>query len=179
MLFYASLFVLCFASACVLLWVFRSLKSVGQAVYRAFLPSHKGNVRVEQFMRLSDQLASTRTPWGWGSSESRIETKARKGSTQAAVEIPVPWGWRGNRSNKLRSPASTIIGRSRDATLTTDSLKKNTEPLGVSGTSDSQVLVGWPYREESFDFAGSSYRYTRNTEARKSETSFVPRPWGW
>lgn len=68
MFFYASLFVACVILAVIIVWLYRALAGVGQAVYQAFLPSSKrdnGPTSHLDTQRLNTTINDVPTPWGW------------------------------------------------------------------------------------------------------------------
>lgn len=156
--------------------MFRSLKEIGTAVYRAFLPSHKQNVKAKRLAHLSDHLNSTPTPWGWDSSNSRGKVKPHRREARETAETPVPWGWRGSRNNTQASGSNHFGSNQSDTARLGGMFDKVKNTVGISDSSEDKVKVGWPYRAESFDFAGTKYKYSRKRKTRKSGTA---KPWGW
>lgn len=181
MLFYASLFIVSFVSACVLIWMFRSLKEVGTDLYRAFLPSHKGNVKVERTVNLRGRLESMPTPWGWHSSNRHVKTMPQIRREPAVSGPPAPWGWRGHEKNSSASKPGRLGNAYADKAYNSQLFERVRNTVGISNPSESSknVRVGWPYREESFDFAGSSITYSSKPKTSKTHASKTAKPWGW
>lgn len=179
MLFYASLFVVCIITACILLWMFRSLREVGTAVYRAFLPSHKGNVKAARLTHLSSHLDSTPTPWGWDSSSSRVKAKPHRVAQPVSKGAPVPSGWRSHQRKTLASRAKKSAKRHLDRSDFTEMFENVRSTVGVADTVEHQFKIGWPYREESFDFEGSNYKSSRKREKTDAGALKNAKPWGW
>ena len=176
MLFYTSLFVASFIIAMVVLWLYKSLVGIGKAIYQAILPSSKGNITAHvQEPALAMTVNNARTPWGW-SGHTPPATVARTNAAlpeeKARDAQSVPWGWPGNKhkipeyrlkegipllpTSDVRSKASTNMDRRSMA-------KK----------------IGWPYREDQFEFAGDTYKVTQKMNIRKTNLSKSAKPWGW
>jgi hypothetical protein len=87
------------------------------------------------------------------------------------TETPAPWGWKGNQRNREVS-SNTLKGDIGEAA---ESLKK----MVGQGSSEEKPHVGWPYREEKFEFGGKEYKVTRKPRVKKTNTKGVSKPWGW
>lgn len=170
MLFYVALAIACIVAATVCLWLYRSMVEVGKTAYRTILPSG-GNRRFESrrqktFVRLNSTVAQTRSPWGW--SKHNAPSRSRAGTGGRSGE-QVPWGWPG--SSGLKRSNLDLIGRGLETSAAVDSVRSVTG----SGNKDRNK-VGWPYREERFEFKGRS----RRTAAREQAvTGGKSKPWGW
>jgi len=171
MLFYASLFLFCVALSAVVVWFYRSLDKVGKTIYRAFLPSSKGNIKKEP-PEPAATVNGARVPWGWNG------TGAERGLAPAeAIPAPVrrttiPWGWPGNRG-KEKPQANRVTKPSKQPAAP--------EQANLGATvGQRRAKVGWPYREESFEFAGRTYRVNKRAKVKGSTNAGgAKRPWGW
>jgi hypothetical protein len=165
MFFYTSLFIASLIVALVVLWLYHALADVGKAVYRAILPSSKGNstdhLTSEAYRRTT--INDTPTPWGWG--EHAKPSQAAR-TAKIAPSDSAPWGWPGNK-NKIRERGQQY-DLNGGAALTETAPEKKKE----TGT-------GWPYREEKFDFAGKSYKVSRKASPKKTNLRNTGTPWGW
>ena len=170
MLFYASLFLFCIAVSAIALWIYRSVYETGKAAYRAIFPSHRKQYKEAKPADMHATVNDTPTPWGWSSDRGprRAIPAAPAARSQAA---PAPWGWKGNSRNTEKSGHSL---RS-DVGEVASSFKKMVGGDGNKGDKH----IGWPYREEKFDFAGREYKVTRKRKVRKSNVDKVSKPWGW
>lgn len=165
MFFYTSLFVASLIVALIILWLYHAISDVGKAVYRAILPSSKGNpadhLKSETVLRTT--INDTPTPWGWGD-----HTKPSQAARTAKI-VPsdsVPWGWPGN-NNKIREHGQHYDLNAGQALAESDDNEK------------PKPVTGWPYREEKFDFAGKSYKVSRKARPKKTNLSNTSTPWGW
>lgn len=165
MFFYTSLFVASLIVALILLWLYHAIADVGKAVYRAILPSSKNKPtdHLDSSVVLRTTINEVPTPWGWGE-HSKPSQAAR--IAKIAPSDSVPWGWPGNGS-KIRERGQHYDLNGGQA-LT--ELKPNQK---------KEVLVGWPYREEKFDFAGKSYKVSRKATLKKTNLRTTGTPWGW
>jgi len=174
MLFYVSLFLFCVVLAGISLWMVRSLRAVGKAVYRAFLPSSKGKVRE---LKQPDQFSinEARVPWGWSGRHAQRQVYAYEPDPElerTEYSGPAPWGWPGNRYNHERgrvhevrfpAPLQRVKETARDV-------------LGQGRPGSARRRVGWPYRAEGFEYAGQKKTVER---ARGKSNGGSVRPWGW
>jgi len=165
MFFYTSLFVASLIVALVVLWLYHAIADVGKAVYRAILPSSKGNPadHLEAETVLRTTINDTPTPWGWGD-HAKPSQAAR--TAKIAPSDSVPWGWPGN-NNEIREH-----GQHYDL----NAGKALTEP---GAAKKPKPVTGWPYREEKFDFAGKSYKVSRKAKLKKTNLGNTSTPWGW
>lgn len=168
MFFYTSLFVASLIVALVILWLYNAVADVGKQVYRAILPSSKSNVTEHvQDIPLNTTINETPTPWGWKSHE----TPATVAKTRAAKPSKAtPWGWPGNEK-EIRDHGPN--GTWPDGSKTEASL------AGYGEKPKSARKVGWPYREEEFEFAGKAYKVSRKAKPKKTNLSKTGKPWGW
>ena len=154
MFFYTSLFVAGLIVALLILWLYNAILDVGKQVYRAILPSSKSNVtrhvqEIPLHTTINDTVAKTRA---------------------AKPSKATPWGWPGNKNEvQGHGPATSWPNGSK----TEASLAGNGEK------PKSAQKVGWPYREEEFEFAGKSYKVSRKVKKRKTNLSKTGKPWGW
>jgi hypothetical protein len=176
MLFYASLFLFCFAFSAIVLWLYRSMAEIGKAAYRAFLPSSKERQhRPAKAVVLKQTLHDTATPWGWGSDNG--PRRAVPVRVPAAKPEVAPWGWKGSTRNvegRGRNKAEEV---SQAAKALKESFGKSFSAQGESGQSE-RPMVGWPYREENFEFAGDQYKVSRKPKVSRVSKG-VAKPWGW
>lgn len=164
MLFYTALFIASLIVALILLWIFHALADVGKAVYRAMLPSSKDNPTAHlEAETVRASVNDTPTPWGWGE-HSKPAQAAR--TTAAASADTVPWGWPGN-DREIRDHGQNYQLNAGGAL---------TEP---KTEEKKETGVGWPYREEKFDFAGKAYKVTRKVVPKKTNLRETDKPWGW
>jgi hypothetical protein len=174
MFFYTSLFVASVLVALVILYLFNALRDAGKAVYKAFLPSSKNNLSARSpDEALSTTVNETLTPWGWSNEASQTKT-AR--TNRALSSKQTPWGWKGNdrviREHGAKSTANSSAGIGLD-----DFFAKNENES--NSTENPAATVGWPYREEKFEFAGKSYKVTRKAKPAKTNLRNTGKPWGW
>jgi hypothetical protein len=165
MLFYSALFVASIVVAVVILWIFQSLSSVGKAVYQAFLPSSKGNLGPAAHLdsqRLTTTINDVPMPWGWkgGSNPSQV---AR--ATAASPGVPAPWGWSGEKNKARELKRNNAPGNPYSTTRKATNKQEKEKPSA--------------YREESFDFAGKTYKVKRARKLRKTHLKNMGKPWGW
>jgi hypothetical protein len=169
MFYYAALFVASFIAAAVVLWLYRSLVGVGKAVYQAFLPSSVTDDNLTAHVaddRLPLTINDTATPWGWGKNESPAQA-ARTGAV--VQDDPVPWGWPGSKQEiREHNPILNL------------SSKTLVEPEAETEADNiPQGHIGWPYREEKFEFAGKAYKVVRKDAPEKTDLGLASKPWGW
>lgn len=168
MFFYASLFVATLILAAVVLWLYRALVGAGEAVYKAILPSSKSSP--------TDHLANeavrttvneTRTPWGWGehAKPAHAARTVKSAPGHMGKSDNVPWGWPGN--NQKAKDYKPGMSHARRAGV---------EPMAKPAAKGQ---IGWPYREDKFEFAGKAYKVTRKATPKKSNLSTTGKPWGW
>lgn len=173
MFFYTSLFIASVIVALIILYLYNALMEVGKAVYRAILPSSKDNLtkHIDE-TRYNSTINDTPTPWGW----QPHATPASAAKTVPAMPSDnTPWGWKGN-DNEIREhgPKSATKKVTRDAASGLDAfIKKNVNERGTKSA------VGWPYREEKFEFAGKSYKVSRKATPKRTNLSTTGKPWGW
>ena len=179
MFFYTSLFVASFIVAMVVLWLYKSLVGIGTALYRAILPSSKSNTtnRIKE-RDLPLTVNDARTPWGWG----RHATPATVARTPAALPkekaTETPWGWPGNNHKipayrvKEGIPIRSMSGAQSGALSTAD-----ITPPKAAGNRAKKI--GWPYREDQFEFAGDTYSVTQKVNPKKTNLKNTAKPWGW
>jgi len=176
MFIYASLFVAAFITAAIILWLYRALVGVGKAVYQAMLPSYKTEAHdptahVEE-ERLALTVNDTPTPWGWAkhSTPSRVARTAK-----IAKSDPVPWGWPGS-SKEIRDHEPLLQLATHALTEPTNHAETESKP---DPDDNTESAVGWPYREDKFDFAGKAYKVIRKDAPEKTKLSSTGTPWGW
>ena len=104
------------------------------------------------------------------SSKDNVTRHRRNVRFNSAVsDIQIPWGWKGN-DHEVREhgprPATANGASCLDGFLNKHS----------NGTSS----VGWPYREDKVEFAGTAHKVTRKTAPKKTRLrSNGKQPWGW
>lgn len=177
MFFYASLFVAAFITATIVLWLYRALVGVGKAVYQAMLPSYKTDVH-DATAHLEDErqaltVNDTLTPWGWA---GHVQSSQLARVNKIVEEEPVPWGWPGNR-NEIREHEPMLVLSSNALTEPTDQVKP--EDQNDESEDNAENKVGWPYREEQFDFAGKAYTVIRKDAPERTDLGHTGTPWGW
>jgi len=163
MFFYTSLFVATLILAAVVLWLYRALVGAGEAVYQAILPSSK-STPTDHLAReaVRTTVNDTPTPWGWG--EHAKPSHAAKTAKIAKADT-VPWGWKG--SDKKTNGYKPGLSHARRAGV---------EPMAKPAAKGQ---IGWPYREDKFEFAGKAYKVTRKATPKKTNLSSTSKPWGW
>ena len=176
MFFYTALFVASVIAAIVILYLYNALKDVGTAVYRSFLPSSKENLA----RRINDTpyhatINDTPTPWGWDGQTAAAEKNPLKTVVPASPNDDTPWGWKGNDQG-IREHGRK--GTVRNAASGRDAFLNKTTGERASKAS-KQSAVGWPYREEKFELAGTAYKVTRKATPRKTNLKTASKPWGW
>ena len=172
MFFYALLFIASVIVALVILKLYNSIVSVGKTVYTAFLPSSKDGI-TDHFegVPLTTTINETRTPWGW-KDHSTPSTLTQ--THPAATEKQTPWGWPGNAKEILeRKPAD----QSSDHADLNSYLKL--QRAKAQAVKEKKPSVGWPYREEKFEFAGKDHQVTRKVKPKKTNLKTSGKPWGW
>ena len=180
MFFYTSLFMASFIIAMVVLWLYKSLVGIGTALYRAILPSSKSNI-TDHFTEPTLPLTvnGARTPWGW-SGHATPATEARTHVALPDKKAPeVPWGWPGNKHKvapeyqvKEGIPLCPVTG-ARSGTRSNADI---TPPKAVRARAKK---IGWPYREDQFEFAGDTYSVTQKVNPKKTNLKNTAKPWGW
>ena len=172
MFFYALLFLASVVAALVILRLYNSIVSIGKTIYTAFLPSTKDRITDHlEDVPLLTTINETRTPWGW-KNHSTPSTLARTHPAQADKQTP--WGWPGN-AKKIREhkPANQSSDRP-DLNTYLKHQRANSQVV-----AEKKSTVGWPYREETFEFAGKDYKVTRKVKPKKTNLSTTGKPWGW
>ena len=173
---YAALFIAAVIMATVVLWLYRAVVGAGKAVYQAILPSSKTEAddpthHVED-ERLALTVNDTRTPWGWR--EHSTPARAARAAEIATVHA-VPWGWPGN-DREIRNHEPTLLLASHSLTDSESPVQAVTEAEPEDRPNEN---VGWPYREEKFDFAGKAYKVVRKESLEITNLSTTDTPWGW
>jgi hypothetical protein len=170
---YALLFVASFIAAAIVLWLYRAIVGAGKAVYQAFLPSSVTQDNLAAHMteeRLPLTINDTATPWGWGKHESPAQA-ARTGTV--VKDKPVPWGWPGSKQEiREHHPILQLSGNA----LVEPEVEVEAE-VEVDNIPQSQI--GWPYREEKFEFAGKAYKVVRKDAPERTDLGITGKPWGW
>ncbi|MDX1461116.1 MAG: hypothetical protein R3348_08675 [Xanthomonadales bacterium] len=82
------------------LWFIRTTKKIGKALYKAFLPSSKGNQASntssdDSLPELSTSLREIAMPWGWRDAPRTLPHWSVKPEAIQIPMVPVPWGWPG------------------------------------------------------------------------------------
>jgi len=168
MFFYTALFIASVIIAVVILWLGRSLADVGKAVYQAFLPSSKANRDPTGHLdtqRLTTTINDTPIPWGWKGDSSPSQVARVTPAAPATLE---PWGWSGAKQRARNNDSNQGSQNFLKTSSTAPGKKKKEKPL-----------VGWPYREESFEFAGKSCKVVKARKLRKNHLKTIGKPWGW
>jgi len=172
MFFYTFLFIASVIVALVILRLYNAIVGVGRDVYEAILPSSKDSPTDHlEGVKLNTTINDTPTPWGW-KSHSTPSNLARTHPARPSEQTP--WGWPGNK-NEIREhhPGdASSNGSGIDAYVNRDNPPPPEEEL-------KKPVVGWPYREEKFEFAGKAYKITRKAKTKKANLSSSGKPWGW
>ena len=172
MFFYALLFIASVVVALVILQLYHSVVSIGKTIYTAFLPSTKDVITDHlEGVQLNTTINETRTPWGW-KSHSTPSTLARTHPAEAKKQAP--WGWPGN-TKEIREHKP--VNQSSDGTDLNSYLKQ--QRAKAQSVAEKKPTVGWPYREEKFEFSGKDYKVTRKVKPKKTNLSTTGKPWGW
>ncbi|GMR15393.1 MAG: hypothetical protein BMS9Abin30_1021 [Gammaproteobacteria bacterium] len=166
MFFYVSLFTASLIVALVALWLYHLLTDAGRTVYRSFSSGAKNTPPLAYVERkVAHSTASgTPTPWGWG--ENTNPSQAARAAAIAPADA-VPWGWPGNES-KDRAPQRHDELKAAEASL---------DEMGPKQIKES--AIGWPYREEKSELAGTAYKVTRKATSKQTNLNPADRPWGW
>lgn len=166
MLFYIALFVTCIIVAGGFVYLFRALENVGNDVHQVSVQSIRTRERKRPKERkLATTVNNTPTPWGWnGAEKSNNVVQLRP----AAPNVKAPWGWQGNHQPvKAHGVHGGVNG---------SSARRDAAPGHAKIVSPT---VGWPYREEKFEFAGKSYKVARRAAPKPTDLSKTSKPWGW
>jgi len=167
MFFYIALFIVCVIIAVAFLYVFRALENVTEDVYQVSVQSirtrHKDRPKEIQ---LATTVNNTQTPWGWNGAE-KPDHAAR--THPVPPNVKAPWGWHGNHQPiHAHGARKAFNGQSVNQTGDASRQAKIVSPT-----------VGWPYREEKFDFAGKRYKVARRAAPKPTDLSKTDKPWGW
>lgn len=161
MVFYSLLLVASVIIALVVLYLFHQLADVGNALYRALLPSAKNNRtrhinqrRVNQ-RRVRATINDTATPWGWQGNDHKIREHGPRRTVQGAAQ---------------ETAQKAAMGL--DAFL-------NKHENGSESDTESRKQVGWPYREEELGSADKVYKVKRKTRPARTNLKTTGKPWGW
>jgi len=161
MFFYISLLVGSVVAAVILLYLVHAIMNLGRAARRSFLPSAKDKRTSHLENTKFSEHSKMQTPWGWKGHAS----PAGVARTHPAVPSnDSSWEWKGK--------AKKTTGNTR-----------NDKPAGLDGFIESETAprptVGWPYREDKMDVAGSAYKVTRKAKPAKTNLRDNGKPWGW
>lgn len=170
MLFYASLLLFSLAVSAVVLWVYRVVYDTGKAAYRAIFPSTKEQYKADKQAAIQTSINNTPTPWGWtgGPGPRRVIPVALAASKPP---VPAPWGWKGSTSN-TESASHSLKGNAEEAAASLWEM--------VDGNAGNEETgVGWPYREEKFEFADRQYKVTSKSRVKRTNMEEISMPWGW
>ena len=175
MFFYTTLFIASLIVALVIVWLYNAVADVAKQVYRAMLPSAKNNLTDHvKDVPMRTSINDTPTPWGWnghGTPKHAAKTHAAKPEMPSAA---TPWGWAGNdREIREHGSAHAFPNGSKTETAFKSYANK------LKPAQKPKEKVGWPYREEKFEFAGKSYKVTRKARPRRTNLSTAGKPWGW
>ena len=162
MFFYISLLVGSVVAAVVLLYFVHAIMSLSRSAYKTLLPSTKdrrtGHLENTRF----SEHSKMQTPWGWRGHSSPA------GVARAHPAVPsehhTTWEWKG-KDNKANNK------------------DQGEKPSGLDGFLASETApkptVGWPYREDKLDVAGSAYKVTRKAKPARTNLRDNGKPWGW
>ena len=145
---------------------------IGKATYQAIFPSTREQYREERQVSLNPSLNDTLSPWGW-SSDTGHHRAIPVPPTVKREAVPAPWGWPGsdNNTEKISNRAS---GNVTNITESSRGMINNRRK-----EDEDRPVVGWPYREEKFEFAGRNYKVARKKRSRKTNIGGISKPWGW
>jgi len=164
MFFYIFLFIASLLAALVVLWLFHLIKDAGRSLYGFFLSGAKSTPPAYVERNTARTTASgAPTPWGWG--ENTNPSQAARAAAIAPADA-VPWGWPGN-DRRDRAPERH------------DGLKAEATPDEMGPKQIKESAIGWPYREEKSELAGTAYKVTRKAAPKKINLNPTDRPWGW
>lgn len=165
MFFYIFLFIASLLAALVVLWLFHLVKDAGRSLYRFFLSGAKSTPLAYVERNAARATADdTPTPWGWG--ENTNPSQAARAAAIAPADA-VPWGWPGNE-RRDRAPERR------------DVLQAEAAPDEMGPKQIKESAIGWPYREEKSELAGTAYKVTRKATSQKTNLNYpADRPWGW
>lgn len=165
MFFYTALIVASVIVALVILWVYHAISDAGKVVYRS-MPArskNKANQHLDREIRAATTV-DTRTPWGWKGGA----TPAREAHAHPAMPSnQSPLDWRGNGTNISEHGKSPAY---KDQLAEANARLRSNEP---------KPHVGWPYREEKHEMAGSAYKVSRKVGPKKTKQAASGKPWGW
>ena len=164
MFFYTSIFIASLIVALIVLWLGHAIVDAGKVVYQTILPSSKGgptdHLKQENYRTTVNDVP---TPWGWGD-HAKPAQAAR--TIAIAKANTAPWGWPGN-NRKIRDH-----GQQYD-------LNARIKPSDAAPEENKDSVIGWPQREDKFEFAGKSYKVSRKVTLEKTNLSTTGKPWGW
>lgn len=168
MLLYLTLLIIALALAVGIIWFYRATTDTSKAIYTTILPDNLESRPADHLKQAAGQESSrvVKDPWG----QKQHATPANVAKTNAAVPAEkTPWGWP-NDGQHANSPHST-----RHCSLYESPV---TDPARIR-----EQNVGWPYREDIPDRAGTAYKVSRKKTRAKKKTNAdlktVSKPWGW
>jgi len=170
MFFYIALFIVCVILAVAFVYVFRALEHVSrhdthQVSVQSIRTRHANRPKER---RLATTINDTPTPWGWDSA-TKPDQAAPIHPAAPSVNVQAPWGWRGNHNGVQANAGGKGGGGSFPNHY--DHVAKPSKIVSPT--------VGWPYREEKFEFAGKSYKVARRMTPKPTDLSKTSKPWGW
>lgn len=164
MLLYALLTVAGVLVAAIVVWVMRSVTSMGRSTYRS-VSSTARNASGPKLAHLNSSLASTPAPWGWGG--KKASGKHRGESPRAATlgdRVARTSNVRGHETYKQQFDREHSKEASVRNVLTGYDIHRKTEP-------DTSC---WPY-QDTFGKTRSSLP----TETLSKKGKQPSKPWGW
>jgi hypothetical protein len=166
MLFYVTLFLLCFAVSTMVLLVFGALSALRKGGQRAMLPNHKGVQEEAPERQLETNIDTLATPWGWSGSRA-----PRRGMLLDPEPVIVPPAAKPNHEARN-------IGWPYRAEPNGDPDRPGMPDLGLL-TLGLDRLAGMSRAPRPTN-AERRYRLTRKSAAgnQGSHRSIV-KPWGW
>lgn len=181
MLFYIALAIACVIAATVCLWLFRSMVEVGKTAYRALLPSARSEYRQVKLAQLNSNLQETPSPWGWSRNGDYRTSRTAKWKDfahrpEAESRKKVPWGWPG--SEGLKRSNLELISEGLENSAAVASVKSMLS-RPERQKDEERPVVGWPYREESFEFSGRKYKVRSKDSRKLGRVAKAGKPWGW
>jgi len=146
-----------------------TMKFIGKACYRVFLPSAKGNHIKHKpvLLRLSETLEGLPMPWGWCPAKPQKRYSVQ--TETAPVHVLIPWGWPGNLFQDHRHNLLTVASGAREDENPTADVLQFPAPRGTEDLS---------WQNPCLDIKGTQYGGFRLV-AEGSALRDARLPWGW
>lgn len=174
MFFYTALLVASVILAFVFVYLYSVIVGSDRSVFRALLSrSKKHSTSGDPDEEHATTINETLTPWGWDNQSSPAKPVNRN---PALSSMQTPWGWKGNNDKTHEKTPGGVSGN--NPATGRDAFAGNSDS-GSSASDDRNPTVGWPYREEKFEFAGKAYKVKRKVIPAKTNLRDTGKPWGW